>query len=118
MLLEEARKKVNNDGYLYKKGKSRSKQFSQVEECAPKRVKTSETFRVRRISALEEDIKDFNKRLNFKEKRRNQASNSRNYNMLTEEMSAIKQQKREREAELHELRRKEPGNGHSCNAHM
>ena len=105
MLLEEARKNVNNDGYIYKKGKSRSKQFSQVKECVPKRVKTSETFRVRRISTLEEDIKDFNECLNF-----NQASNSRNCklcDMLTEEMSAIKQQKTEREAELHELRRKE-----------
>ena len=63
-----------------------------------------------RISALEEDIKDFNDRLKFKEKRREQASNSRNYKVcdqLTEEMSAIKQLKREREAELHQLQRKQ-----------
>ena len=94
ILLETGRKKVNNDGYVYKKGKSRSKQFFQTEECAPKRVKTSEVFRVKRMSALEEDIKDFNDRLSFKEKRRSQASNSRNYklcDMLTKELSAIKQ---------------------------
>lgn len=110
VLLNEARKKVNNDGYVYKKGKSRSKQFSEPGEFVTKRMKTSEDFRVKRISALEEDIKDFNDRLSFKEKRRTQASNSRNYklcDMLTEEMSTIKQQKREREAELHQLKRKQ-----------
>ena len=91
----------------------RSKQIgdtSASEDSAPKRVKTSEVYRLKRISALEEDIKDLTDRLFFKEKRRNQASNSRNYKLcdqLTEEMSAIKQQKREREAELRGLTTKQ-----------
>ena len=110
-LLELARKKVTSDGYIYKKGKSRSKQVCDAsEDSSPKRAKTSANVRMNRISALEEDIKDFNDRLKFKEKRREQASNSRNYKVcdqLTEEMSAIKQLKREREAELHQLQRKQ-----------
>lgn len=67
-----------------------------------------QTFWLKRISALEENIKDFNDRLSFKIIRKHQASNSRNYKLcdvLTEEMSAIKQQKRECEAELHQLKR-------------
>ena len=74
------------------------------------RQNSLENFRVKGIAALEEDIKDFNDRLVFKEKRRNQASNSRNYKLcdqLTEEMSSINLQKREREAELHRLQRKQ-----------
>ena len=109
-LLKEARAKVNSDGFIYKKGKSRSKQFSPPVECSPKRVKTSEAFRINRISALEDDIKDLNDRLTFKEKRRDQASSVRNYKAcdeLTEEMSVIKQQKRAREAELRTLQRKQ-----------
>lgn len=73
-LLEEARKR---DGYVHRKGRSQSIHLCDgQEESAPKQPKTSETFRLKCIM-LEEDIKDFNDRLKFKEKRRDQANNSR-----------------------------------------
>lgn len=94
-----------DEGYAFKKGKSRSKQ-SHVQEDAPnpKRQKSSASFRTKHIGELEEDIKDLTDRLQFKEKMRDQATMARNYKLcdqLTEEMSAIKKKKREREQELH-----------------
>lgn len=51
-LLEQARLKVYEDGYVYKKGHSRSKLFHQdtVSDTQPsKRMKTSESMRLERI---------------------------------------------------------------------
>ena len=73
-------------------------------DSAPKHMKT---FRMKRIRDLEEDVVDLNDRITFKEKRREQASNFRNYKVcdqLTEEMS---KQKREREGELRALQQKQ-----------
>ena len=103
-LLERAREMVNESGYNFKKGKSRSKKLQDSDsEQSSKHCKTSEALRTKRISQLNDDIKDFNDRLQFKEKRRQQATNSRNYKLcdqLTEEMSEIKQKKRECEHEV------------------
>ena len=52
---------------------------------------------------LEEDLKDLTDRLHFKEKKRHQAEMSRNYKVcdeITEDMSALKNKKRESEIEL------------------
>ena len=93
-LLDLARKKVNREGYVYKKGKSRSIQFDDTSDhSTPKRPKMSENFRVKLIAALEKDIKDFNDRLVLKEKRRNQARNYKLCDQLTEEMSSIKRER-------------------------
>ena len=61
-LWEEARKKLDESGYNYKEGKSRSKQLISSSESAestpaPKRVKTTEALRIKRISEIEEDLK-------------------------------------------------------------
>lgn len=112
-LLDLAREKVYNDGYVFKKGKSRSKKHSiATDPEAPEqpRQKTGESFRLKRISQLQDDIKDFNDHLKLKEKRRDQASNSRNYKLcdeVMEEMSTIKIKKRECEAEVQQLQRKQ-----------
>ncbi len=108
-LLELARTKVKDDGYNFKKGKSRSKQ-AQSDSPAPKRSKTSETLRAKHITELEEDIKDLDERLKFKEKRRDQATMTRNYKVcdqLTEEMTALKKQRREYVEELRLWKRKQ-----------
>ena len=73
-------------------------------------MKTCEAFRMKRIRDLEEDVVDLNDRITSKEKRREQASNFRNYKVcdqLTEEMSTLKQQKREQEGELRALQQKQ-----------
>ena len=110
-LLDRARDLVREGGYEFKKGKSRSKKLVQDTECAePKRPKTSEGLRIKRIKQLEDDVSDFNDRLQFKEKRRQQATNARNYKLcdqLTEEMSEIKHKKRACEQELESWKRKQ-----------
>ena len=113
-LLEEARKKLDESGYDYKKGRSRSKQLSSSESdestSAPKRVKTTEALRIKRISEIEEDLSDISQRMKFKEKRREQASLSHQYGIcdqISEEISALKDRRRVLEKEMQGLRRKE-----------
>ena len=99
-LLEAARKKVN-ETYAFRKGASRAK--GSDTDSTPKRLKTSEETRIERIGELEEDVKDFNDRLTYKERVRESANMARNYKLcdqVTEEMSAIRKQKRECEQEL------------------
>ena len=107
-LIQRARAKVNST-YHFKKGKSRSVQ-AQSNPQPPKRPKTSETLRSKHIGDLKEDLKDLCDQLVFKEKRREQATMSRNYKVcdqLTEEMSVIKKKKRTCEQELHLWERKQ-----------
>ena len=114
-LWEEARKKLNESGYDYKKGKSRSKQLISSSESdestpAPKQVKTTEALQIKRISEIEEDLSDISQRMGFKEKRREQASLSHQYGIcdqISEEISVLKDRRRVLEKELHELKKKE-----------
>ena len=61
-LLQLARGKVNEGGYQFKKGRSRSKDYATASP-APKRPKTTETLRTKHIQELQEDIKDLNDQL-------------------------------------------------------
>ena len=89
-LLERART-ILNANYKFKKGKSRSKVLSVSCELPPpkKHPRTSDSLRTRHIRELEDDIKDFSDRMQFKDKMRTQAENPRNYracDQITEEM--------------------------------
>ena len=114
-LLEEARKRLNECGYEYKKGKSRSKQLISSSESdeptpAPKRVKTTEALRIKWISEIQEDLRDISQRMGFKEKRREQASLSHQYGIcdpISEEISVLKDRRRVLEMELHGLNKKQ-----------
>lgn len=104
-LLERARKLVNESGYVYKKGQSRSKVLNPPAESTSiaKRPKVGAQEREKRMAAVAEDLKDIADRLSFKEKRRLAAEASRNYKLcdeLTEDMSSLKTRKRELEAEM------------------
>ena len=74
-LLKLARAKVNDDGYIYKKGKSRSKEFGNSEDSSTssgkqvKRAVTTEYVRTQRILHLEDSLKDINKQINLGENR-------------------------------------------------
>ena len=87
-----------NAVYKFKKGKNRSKKLpssSESSDSVPKRQKPTESMREKHVGELEEDIKDINDQRLFKEKRREQAELSRNYNLcdqLMEEMSSLKKQ--------------------------
>ena len=111
LLLEEARKRVDDSGYVYKKGKSRSKLFNTDDEVpTPKRRKINQEYRLERIAELQDKIKDLNERIEFKNKRRDAASNVRNYkecDELTEKMSNLKNEKRLLDTELSALTKKQ-----------
>ena len=80
LLLKECRRVVDEEGYNYKKGKSRSRSLNpDVSSDPPKRKKINEEYRLSRIAELEEQIKDITDRLRYKEKRRESASIVHNY---------------------------------------
>lgn len=111
-LLEKAREAVDSSGYVYKKGKSRSKRLcSPTEELVgAKRVRTTASIRMDRIHALEEQIKDISDTIKYKEKRREQASAVHNYKLcedLTDEMGTLKAKRRECETEIKQWQRKQ-----------
>ena len=111
-LLELSREKVHEDGYQYRKGTSRSKKLhlSSDEQSAPKRPKISEDIRLRRISELQEDIKDATDQIQIKEKRRDIAATAHQYkdcDRLTSQISLLRQKMRERKSELAQLQKKQ-----------
>ena len=113
-LLDKARKKVADDGYCFKKGKSRSKVYGSGDDTepasAPKRPKLNEQMREERIKELEEDLADVSSHITFKEKRCTQAEIARNYKVcdeLTQEIMECKSRKREIEKQLNLLLQKD-----------
>ena len=94
-LLELAREKVMEGGYDFVKGKSRSKRLASPDDTPrPSRVKINAELRQKRISALEEDIANLDQQIGFKEKRRQQSENVRNYKLceeITHEIGIVKQ---------------------------
>ena len=111
-LLEKAREQVMVSGYAFKKGRSRSKKaMSSDTEEVPKAQKPryDSELRQRRFGELKDEVEDLKKQLLFKEKRRTQAETNRNYKLcdeVTAEIIEVKQQKREKEAELAAIDRK------------
>lgn len=87
-LLERARKKVVDDGYVFKKGRSRSKQYGILETA--RRPKCDKDMREEQLQVIEGEMKHIARMLQFKEKRLSQAEAGRNYKVceqLTEEIN-------------------------------
>jgi len=112
-LLERARRKVADDGYLFKKGKSRSKVYGE-QSCTPssppKRRKLNEQMRAERLNELAEDVESVGSRVAIKEKCLAQAEAVRNYKLcdqLCEEIQELKSVKRAKSRELVILQQKE-----------
>ena len=87
-LLEKACRKVADDGYYFKKGKSRSKVYGSSDDTEPasttKRPKLNQQMREERIKELEEDLADVCSHITFKDKRCSQAEMARNYKACDE----------------------------------
>lgn len=102
-LLELARKKVAEDGYVFKKGHSRSKVYGQATSSSTaKRTKYDEQMREERLQNIEEELLDISRMLEFKGKRLSQYEAAKNYRsceQVTEEMMALKERKRGLEVE-------------------
>ena len=112
VLLQYAQERVEEDGYVFKKGKSRAKRHSTDKEGTSKikRPKTTEAVRLNRIAAINDELKSLDERLMYKNKEREMASNVKQYRRceeLTREMSELKEKKREYEAEKKLLDRKQ-----------
>ena len=97
---------------MYKKGKSRSERLSTDDGEPPtkKRTKISKEYRLSRITQLQEQIKDKNEQVQYKELRREGAKNIHNYkecDKLTEQLSVLKADRRKLELELTVLTKKQ-----------
>lgn len=104
-LLEMARIRVD-ESYQFKKGKSRSKRTPP----APKRKKVNQADRLTRMKTLEDDIKNTEQRISYKVKRRQVAEDTKNYRLcdeITEEIGTLTKEKRQLEAELKLLQKKD-----------
>ena len=113
-LLDLARQQVVEQGYNFKKGKSRSKRFCSESdgESAPKptRRKINEEIRHQTIVGLREQITDLDKQVSYKEKRRDQAEGNRDYrtcDALMTEINELKAQRREVNVQLKAFESKE-----------
>ena len=75
-----------------------------------KRTRTNETERLQRIAYAEESVSDIAKQIGFKEKRREQLTNTHNYGeceKISEEISSLKRKRFELQAELTKLKRRQ-----------
>ena len=109
-LITKCREYVHEQGFAYKKGKSRSRILSPSSEEEPvkcKRIKISASIRKSRIDELTDRIKDISNQVTFKEKRREQATNVHDYkqcDMLTEQMVELKREKNCLQTEVDQLK--------------
>ena len=107
-LLEQAKKKVEDDGYLYKKKKSRSPTLNAPQP--EKSVKMNPSMRAKQLQQISEDVDEVKKEIFHLERSREKA---RNVNVderalrLTKEMEPLRVRKRHLEEELLLLQRKE-----------
>ena len=108
-LIDAARSKIIQDGFQFVKGKSRSKVAGDDSQTTPKRKKLCADVREERVHDLKEDIRDLKDRIGFKEQRRRAAENVKDYKKcedLTEQITTLRHQFRELEAEMKKLETK------------
>ena len=89
-LLTQARILVNQSGYQYKKGKSRSKVFGEAEIPA-KRPKLDKVLRVERVTQIQE-VATVSQQITLKEKRIEAAIGTKNFKLcdsLSEEIDDL-----------------------------
>lgn len=102
-LLEKARRKVADEGYIFKKGRSRSKVYGNPEATTtPKRPKFDEEMVEERLQVVSEELSDISRMLQFKERRLSQAEAAKNYKQceqVTEEIMSLKSRRHELESE-------------------
>lgn len=110
-LLILARKKIYDDGYIYKKKGSRSKSFGSGQaESEPKKTKVSAEFRRKRIEDISEDIESIKTTITLLEKERLKQHNLKKYAQAAsaeEQITSKRNEKRALEEELTKLQEKE-----------
>ena len=107
--MEKAKKKVIEDGYVFAKGKSRSK-VEGLESPVKKRVKLSSEERAREIESLHETIKLLKSRLGFKNQQLQKEKCMSNYkqcDQISAEIIEIQKEKKAADRQLTALVKKE-----------
>lgn len=108
--LKQARMKVHNDGYVYKKGHSRSQQYNDAAPSQPKRVKICKDERDQRILNISEQMGDLDRLIRIKERRIEEATTTRSFaaaDQLAKEVRTYKQERVQLRTELATLQKKE-----------
>ena len=106
-LIAMARQKIIDEGFQFKKGKSRSKKGN-AEPIEPKskHQKTTHSFREKRLIEIEEKVGDIGDRITFKEKRSTECIGNSDYekcDCLKKDIMSLKQDRRELLAEKDQL---------------
>lgn len=111
-LIEQTRQQVHDDGYLYKKKNSRSKAFGKVANpdsgSEPKKPKSSQEMRSKRIAEIEEDIQGLDSQMRFLERSREKYSATQQYEHAAEkcrEIASIRERKRKLQSETTQLQK-------------
>ena len=95
-LQKQARLKLHEEGFNYKKKSSRSKAFGPSRD-APVREHISQELRYKRVSQLQEVLKEVDLQLSFALKQREKCANVNNYSKaldVSKEMDDLRSKKR------------------------
>ena len=107
-----ARQRLHDEGFQYKKGKSRSSAVSSPQSAVSGTTRKNVTreLREKRLGQLREDLKEVDLQLNFSIQQRNKCSNVHNYSKAVEvsqQIDELRQKKRKYQSEVELLQRKE-----------
>ena len=108
-LQKQARLKLHNDGFSYKKKVSRSKLFGNASSVASKREYIGPDVREKRVEQLQEDLKEVDLQLNYAVKQRERCANVNNFSKaldVSKEIEDLRKKKRKYEEELKLLQKK------------
>lgn len=116
-LIEQARLKLHESGYVYSKGKSRSKILNPevTKHDKPRRERIDKKERKHRIESLQDEMKDINKHVTVKERRIEQAQAAKNFKIcdqLSDEITKLKAKRRELDSRLWAILHKEKRSKH------
>ena len=114
-LVSLAREQVHNEGYQYKKKKSRSKTFGSsasqsTESSVAKKPRLSQELRSTRIREVEEDFTELDTRLRYLERAREKFATVKQYEHAAEkskEIMSLRAEKRKFQAEMAQLQKSE-----------
>ena len=111
-LLDKAKQNINNSGFQYKKGKSRSTMFATPDSstCGSTKKNVTRNLREKRLEQLREDLKEVDLQLSFSVQQRDKCSNVHNFSKAVEvsqQVDDLRKKKRKYQSELDLLLGKE-----------
>ena len=105
-LQKQARLKLHNDGFSYKKKVSRSKEFGNASSVASKRGYIEPDVKEKRVEQLQEDLKEVDLQRNYAVKQRERLNSFSKALDVLKEIEDLRNKKRKYEEELKLLQKK------------